>query len=87
MDGGCWFENVSFLEHFQLDGRLSYKSSPLVPINFRWVDSIGNVHGRADGMNPSSRALLIGSHLVAFLLFLFLLFIYDKHCSTFYTGS
>lgn len=71
MDGGCWFENVSFLEHFQLDGRLSYKSSPLVPINFRWVDSIGNVHGRVDGMNPSSQALLIGSHLVAFLLFLF----------------
>ncbi|KAI4321672.1 hypothetical protein MLD38_035029 [Melastoma candidum] len=28
-----------------------------------WNDGMGNVHGRADGRNPSSKALLIGSHL------------------------
>lgn len=28
-----------------------------------WVDQMGNVHGRAEGINPSERALLIGSHL------------------------
>ncbi|KAF8390869.1 hypothetical protein HHK36_023168 [Tetracentron sinense] len=28
-----------------------------------WVDLMGNVHGRADGMNTSAEALLIGSHL------------------------
>ncbi|XP_059625533.1 allantoate deiminase 1 isoform X2 [Cornus florida] len=28
-----------------------------------WVDQIGNVHGRAKGMNASAKALLIGSHL------------------------
>lgn len=28
-----------------------------------WVDHMGNVHGRVDGMNPSAAALLIGSHL------------------------
>ncbi|KAK1397551.1 hypothetical protein POM88_007414 [Heracleum sosnowskyi] len=28
-----------------------------------WVDSMGNVHGRVGGLNPSSKALLIGSHL------------------------
>ncbi|XP_016475827.1 allantoate deiminase 2 [Nicotiana tabacum] len=28
-----------------------------------WVDQMGNVHGRADGINPSEKALLIGSHL------------------------
>lgn len=27
-----------------------------------WVDSIGNVHGRAAGSNPSAPALLLGSH-------------------------
>ncbi|KAK1379135.1 hypothetical protein POM88_025879 [Heracleum sosnowskyi] len=33
-----------------------------------WVDSMGNVHGRVGGLNPSSKALLIGSHLVKHLL-------------------
>ncbi|KAK4754338.1 hypothetical protein SAY87_002442 [Trapa incisa] len=28
-----------------------------------WIDKMGNVHGRADGSNPSAKALLIGSHL------------------------
>ncbi|KAG9154470.1 hypothetical protein Leryth_020499 [Lithospermum erythrorhizon] len=28
-----------------------------------WVDNMGNVHGRCDGLNPSEKALLIGSHL------------------------
>lgn len=27
-----------------------------------WVDHMGNVHGRAEGMNPTNAALLIGSH-------------------------
>ncbi|VFQ71948.1 unnamed protein product [Cuscuta campestris] len=28
-----------------------------------WIDHMGNVHGRVDGINPSEKALLIGSHL------------------------
>ncbi|GFZ06754.1 allantoate amidohydrolase [Actinidia rufa] len=28
-----------------------------------WVDLMGNVHGRVEGMNTSAKALLIGSHL------------------------
>ncbi|KAL6546201.1 alpha-amylase 2 [Orobanche minor] len=28
-----------------------------------WVDQMGNVHGRCEGLNPSENALLIGSHL------------------------
>nr|XP_027086088.1 allantoate deiminase 2-like isoform X2 [Coffea arabica] len=28
-----------------------------------WVDKMGNVHGRTEGINPSAKALLIGSHL------------------------
>ncbi|KAK9133806.1 hypothetical protein Scep_013334 [Stephania cephalantha] len=28
-----------------------------------WVDQMGNVHGRVEGMNSSAEALLIGSHL------------------------
>ncbi|KAL8508633.1 hypothetical protein ACS0TY_019035 [Phlomoides rotata] len=28
-----------------------------------WVDRMGNVHGRHGGLNPSEKALLIGSHL------------------------
>ncbi|XP_047337730.1 allantoate deiminase 2 [Impatiens glandulifera] len=28
-----------------------------------WVDLMGNVHGRVEGMNATSKALLIGSHL------------------------
>ncbi|KAL4201223.1 hypothetical protein AMTRI_Chr02g215010 [Amborella trichopoda] len=28
-----------------------------------WVDQMGNVHGRTEGMNASAEALLIGSHL------------------------
>lgn len=30
----------------------------------RWVDYMGNVHGRVDPKNGSTQALLIGSHLV-----------------------
>lgn len=29
-----------------------------------WVDHLGNVHGRVEGLNASAQALLIGSHLV-----------------------
>ncbi|XP_042023774.1 allantoate deiminase 2-like [Salvia splendens] len=28
-----------------------------------WVDQMGNVHGRHEGLNPREKALLIGSHL------------------------
>lgn len=28
-----------------------------------WIDQMGNVHGRVDGINASSKAILIGSHL------------------------
>ncbi|CAA0823810.1 Allantoate deiminase [Striga hermonthica] len=28
-----------------------------------WVDQMGNVHGRHEGLNPNEKALLIGSHL------------------------
>ncbi|XP_039049350.1 allantoate deiminase 2-like [Hibiscus syriacus] len=28
-----------------------------------WFDSMGNLHGRVEGMNPSAQALLIGSHM------------------------
>ncbi|KAL3523136.1 hypothetical protein ACH5RR_015970 [Cinchona calisaya] len=28
-----------------------------------WVDQMGNVHGRTEGINPSEKALIIGSHL------------------------
>lgn len=31
---------------------------------------MGNVHGRIEGMNPSEKALLIGSHLVKQLQYL-----------------
>ncbi|KAL9271831.1 Allantoate deiminase-like protein [Drosera capensis] len=32
-----------------------------------WIDNMGNIHGRVDGMNPSAPALLLGSHLVILL--------------------
>lgn len=35
----------------------------------RWVDRMGNVHGRVEGMNASAEALLIGSHLVILHLY------------------
>ncbi|RYR13415.1 hypothetical protein Ahy_B04g070430 isoform E [Arachis hypogaea] len=28
-----------------------------------WVDQMGNVHGRVEGVNPNAEALLIGSHM------------------------
>lgn len=34
----------------------------------RWIDRMGNLHGRFEGMDPSAGTLLIGSHLVIFLL-------------------
>jgi hypothetical protein len=42
----------------------------------RWVDQMGNVHGRVEGMNANAAALLIGSHLV--MLNLFSLFFIKK---------
>jgi hypothetical protein len=42
----------------------------------RWVDQMGNVHGRVEGMNANAATLLIGSHLV--MLNLFSLFFIKK---------
>ena len=39
----------------------------------RWVDQMGNLHGRVEGMNASAKALLIGSHLVIALFSYFLI--------------
>lgn len=36
----------------------------MVMLIFRWVDEMGNVHGRVEGANADAGALLIGSHLV-----------------------
>lgn len=30
----------------------------------RWIDQMGNVHGRIDSVNANAEALLFGSHLV-----------------------
>lgn len=45
----------------------------------RWVDSLGNLHGRFEGGNASSQALLIGSHLVTPFFFQFLLIFMIQH--------
>lgn len=50
----------------------------------RWVDCLGNVHGRVEGRNASAEALLIGSHLVMFLSLLNFpidFYILDTHTS------
>lgn len=69
MDGGCWFENVSFLLFFQLNSDLETRL--MLVLICSWVDKMGNVHGRVEGMNASAEALLIGSHLVMLLFFPF----------------
>lgn len=70
MDGGCWFENVSFCLSYVFNKvlRLLINADAFVEF-FRWVDHLGNVHGRVEGLNAGAQALLIGSHLVM-LLFL-----------------
>ena len=48
-----------------------------------WVDQLGNLRGRVEGMNASAEALLIGSHLV--MLFFFSIFfnlIFSLHTNT-----
>ena len=48
-----------------------------------WVDQLGNLHSRVEGMNASAEALLIGSHLV--MLFFFSIFfnlIFSLHTNT-----
>ena len=45
-------------------------STLLVPMMMsRWVDYLGNVHGRVEGRNASAEALIIGSHLVTLRVF------------------
>ena len=41
-----------------------------------WVDQLGNLHGRVEGMNASAEALLIGSHLVMLSFFPYFLIEY-----------
>lgn len=38
---------------------------------FRWVDPIGNIHGRILAANSSADTLLLGSHMVIFDFFFF----------------
>lgn len=64
MDGGCWFENVSFLPSVKNLTQVFLISGLMVILICRWVDSMGNLHGRVGGINSSAQALLIGSHLV-----------------------
>lgn len=64
MDGGCWFENVS-ISLCLLVSTLSV-SYALMTTACRWVDLMGNVHGRVDGINASAPALLMGSHMVIY---------------------
>lgn len=45
---------------FLLDERLTY-----MVLTFRWVDQMGNVHGRIESVNKTERTLLIGSHFVS----------------------
>jgi hypothetical protein len=52
----------------------------------RWVDQMGNVHGRVEGMNANAAALLIGSHLVMLNLFS-LFFIKKKICCNCYPAG
>lgn len=62
MDGRCGLEDVSFqliILYFNASESLIERTP-----DSRWVDQMGNVHGRAEGINPSEKALLIGSHLV-----------------------
>lgn len=65
MDGGCGVADVSsqnLLVRF-----FDMSESTVLTFGFpfsRWVDQMGNVHGRYEGLNPREKALLIGSHLV-----------------------
>lgn len=62
MDGGCWFKNVRFLLcHSPITFQLQIKISSYTS----WVDLMGNVHGRVEGISPTEKSLLIGSHLVS----------------------
>lgn len=67
MDGGCRFENVSYLLLICDYGRWfrsGLADDVCVDILSRWIDLMGNVHGRVEGMNSTAQALLIGSHAV-----------------------
>lgn len=65
MDGRCGFENVSFYLSLHPNCVSGILVSCFILIS-RWVDSLGNVHGRVEGRNASAEALLMGSHLVMF---------------------
>lgn len=44
---------------------LLYERLTYLVLTFRWVDQMGNVHGRIDSVNKTERTLLIGSHFVS----------------------
>ena len=62
-----WMEDAglrtSALYLFMLEVRLMFM------LISSWVDQLGNLHGRVEGMNASAEALLIGSHLVMLSFF------------------
>ena len=71
MDGGCWLKkNVSFLFSVSLHSEsvISKLFGSFSILISRWIDCLGNVHGRVDGRNASAEALIIGSHFVIFQL-------------------
>lgn len=72
MDGRRGFENVSFYSSVYPKCVSGILVSCFALI-FRWVDCMGNVHGRVEGRNASAEALLMGSHLVIFSSLSFLI--------------
>lgn len=75
VDARCWVEDVlsglSAWHHILL-----IWASDLMVLAFRWVDQMGNIHGRVESGNSTEETLLIGSHYVSFTniyyLFVFL---------------
>lgn len=66
MDGRCRIADVRSEEtYFSSFLPLSVSTMLIFAVRFsRWVDQMGNVHGRYEGLHPREKALLIGSHLV-----------------------
>lgn len=44
---------------------------------FRWVDQMGNVHGRIESVNKTERTLLIGSHFVRLHENFFFIYVFE----------
>lgn len=54
---------LSFYQFFTTSERTMLTCVCAFPFS-RWVDQMGNAHGRYEGLYPREKALLIGSHLV-----------------------